>query len=547
MAGRRAEVPPAAELPSGILPSTVTNAEAANTLGGVEEMVAAVDVSDGLNDLSQILKQMENADHALRFFETKAEEVLAKLNAMLVEAGISPDDEFKVANESANFEEGISIAQSALEEDGPGGRKESLVFDSSFTSPFINGRFKDIETLSSTHHVTHSIVNPTTRKPLVSIHEATVADVQQATDAAAAALKGEWGSWSGSKRRDALLRLADAMEIQSEELAAAEALTGKTIVDARADVSASIDCVRFYAASLTTSHRTTNGEPILPPGVVNVLPGGSDVGASLVQHPNVQKISFTGSTSAGRKVGSSAILSGPGLRKPTLELGGKNPVIVFEDADLDEAVTHAVEAGFSNAGQNCCAGSRFLVHSAVHDAFIEKLEGRVAGLVVGNPLNSATQIGPLVDEAAFGKVSGYIQRGIEDGLELVFGGKPLQSEGFFVAPTAFKNVPDSHPLATDEIFGPVIAVLKPFTSLSEAISRANASPYGLAAGVMTSSHRTAETCIQNLRTGIVWVNTYNFVPPFLPLGGVGESGFGKDCGLEALDEFSHMKAVYSAF
>ncbi|KAJ3212985.1 hypothetical protein HDU67_003477 [Dinochytrium kinnereticum] len=409
-----------------------------------------------------------------------------------------------------------------------------------------------------------------------------------------------------------MLRLADAMEARSEDLALAEAVTGKPIMDARADVSASVDCMRFFAGFCDKIHarsfsygpnlrtytlreplgvcglitsfnyplllatwklapslaagNTTILKParqtplstlllaslsatstpkgsILPPGVLNVLPGGANVGEIIVKDPLVKKISFTGSTAAGRRVGVGAVESGPGLKRTALELGGKNAIIVCDDADVNAAVEHIIEASFSNAGQNCCAGSRILVDRSLYHDFTFRLKERMNLLRVGDPLQEDTQIGPLVDETAMLKVQEFIKSGVKDGLELLSKENSLDRQGYFVEPTAFQNVPDDHPIAKDEIFGPVVAILKPFDTLEEAICRANNTQYGLASGVMTRSVANAEQCISKLKCGFVWVNTYNFVPPFLPLGGVGESGYGKDCGFEAIDEFTSTKSV----
>ncbi|KAJ3103106.1 hypothetical protein HDU97_010386 [Phlyctochytrium planicorne] len=395
------------------------------------------------------------------------------------------------------------------------------------SSPFIHGRF--LEPAIHDLKLLYTLVNPSTRLPLSKITEAGVSDVHAAVDSAQNAFQGEWSKWEGSKRRDAMLRLADAMEANAEDLALAEALTGKPISDARADVTASIDCMRFFAvlatwklapalasgntcilkparqtplsslllASIASSpppSRSSSTTPILPPGVLNVIPGGASVGETLVKHAKVNKISFTGSTKAGRMVGSAAVTAEPGIRRTTLELGGKNVVIVCEDADLENAVGHVIEASFSNAGQNCCAGSRLLLQESIAAKFTDMLVDRVRTLKIGDPLEETTQIGPLVDEQAMAKVQDYIAKGIADKIPLVYGGSRVGTAGNFIQPTT--------------------------------IERSNSSPYGLAAGVMTRSIATSETFISNLSTGFVWVNSYNLVPSFLPLGGVKESGGG---------------------
>ncbi|KAI8841710.1 Aldehyde/histidinol dehydrogenase [Chytridium lagenaria] len=447
----------------------------------------------------------------------------------------------------------------------------------SISSSFVNGSFKPSQ------GSLHAIISPVTESVVANIREASVSDVHAAVSAARSALNGPWENGRIAKK------LADAMESRAEDFAIAEAVTGKPITDARriygpnlrtytlreplgvcglitsfnyplllatwklAPALAAGNTVILKPArqtpfsSLLLASVSSSANPILPPGVLNVLLGGPSIGQALVTHRDTAKISFTGSTAVGRRVGAEAVANGPGMRRTALELGGKNAIIVCGDADLEAAVGHTIEASFSNAGQNCCAGSRIFVHSSVYDDFLGLLKDRASKLRIGDPMDEATQIGPLVDGNALRKVQTFVDNGVRDGLDLVLGGSPVDGKGFFVRPTIFKNVPDNHAIATEEIFGPVVAVLKPFETMDEVIERANDTPYGLAAGVMTTSIVNAERCVSGLKSGFVWVNTYNFVPPFLPLGGSRESGYGKDCGLEAIDEFTFTKSVYSSF
>ncbi|KAI8830219.1 aldehyde dehydrogenase [Chytriomyces cf. hyalinus JEL632] len=290
------------------------------------------------------------------------------------------------------------------------------------------------------------------------------------------------------------------------------------------------------------------GENILPPGVLNVVLGDATVGAALANHSGIQKLSFTGSTRGGNAV--AHILAGSGdagfPRPGTFELGGKNAIIVCEDADLEASVDQVVDAAFSNSGQNCCAASRLLLHASIHDEFIEMLVDRVKLLKVGDAMDSQTRVGPLVDSRAVATVVGAIEKANSDGFHLACGGASVLEPGFFVQPTVFTGVSDTSSLALHEIFGPVLAVLDPFENVDEAIQRANATPYGLAAGIFTNSLRHANLAVSKLKAGFVWVNCYNDVPSHMPLGGVKASGHGKECGYEAIDEFTSIKSVHAA-
>ncbi|KAJ3135561.1 hypothetical protein HK100_002614 [Physocladia obscura] len=291
-------------------------------------------------------------------------------------------------------------------------------------------------------------------------------------------------------------------------------------------------------------------DSVLPAGAVNVLLGDASVGAALVEKSGVNKISFTGSTAAGSHVAKSLATSN--LRKATLELGGKNAIIVYADANLDKAVTFIIEAAFSNAGQNCCAGSRLYLHSSVHDQVIQMLKRAASKLKIGDALNPDTDIGPLVDKTAMSRVDGFISRARarQNGavVEEIFETESfLELDGNFVPPTIFSNVADEDEIAIEEIFGPVLAVMKPFDTIEESVMRANSSKYGLAAGVFTESMKVAHIASSNLKAGFVWINQYNNMPPYMPLGGMKLSGYGKECGYEAIDEFTFTKSVFSSF
>ncbi|RKP05715.1 putative aldehyde dehydrogenase [Thamnocephalis sphaerospora] len=290
----------------------------------------------------------------------------------------------------------------------------------------------------------------------------------------------------------------------------------------------------------------------LPPGVLAVLPGGAEVGRALVEHPHVDRCSFTGSSAVGSEILRSSAASN--LKRCTLELGGKSALLVFPDVDLDRTVEDVYSAMFTNSGQNCCAGSRLLVHVDVHTTFLERLRARAERTLIG--VQEGDELGPLIDRAQYDRVRGYIQRAIDEGQGQLLCGGPrlpaaiqakLPTEFLGVPPTIFHDVSDDALIAREEIFGPVLTVLRPFQSFDEAIERANNTPFGLAAGVWTRSLGTAHRAVQRLRAGTVWVNNYNLLYPYMPFGGIGTSGFGKDMGEEALDEFSDIKTALMCF
>ncbi|MER8474361.1 aldehyde dehydrogenase family protein [Mesorhizobium sp. M1163] len=283
----------------------------------------------------------------------------------------------------------------------------------------------------------------------------------------------------------------------------------------------------------------------VPEGVVNIVTGtGTEAGAALAEHMGVDKIVFTGSTATGQSI---VRASAGNLKRVSLELGGKSPVIVCADADLDKAVPVAAMSVFANSGQICIAGSRLFVERAVHDEFIERLAAYAKGLRVGDGIDPATEIGPLVSEKQLQRVTGYLEAGTAEGAKLVTGGTRLVegalAAGNFVAPTVFAGVSDDMKIAREEIFGPVISAL-PFDTLDEAVERANNTPYGLAAGVFTQNLATAHRLSQKIRAGSVWVNTYHAIDPAVPFGGYKMSGYGREGGAEHLDEYLNTKGVF---
>lgn len=279
----------------------------------------------------------------------------------------------------------------------------------------------------------------------------------------------------------------------------------------------------------------------IPEGVVNVIPGyGPTAGAAITAHPDVSKVAFTGSTEVGRIIMTDAAKAN--LKKVSLELGGKSPLIIFKDADVDQAVELAHQAVFINQGQVCCAGSRTFVHEDIYDEFIKKSVERAQNRKVGDPFTETTEQGPQIDDEMFNKVLKLIKSGKSEGAKLECGGERLGDTGYFIKPTVFTNVTDNMTIAKEEIFGPVQCVLK-FKTLEEVIERANKTSYGLAAGIVTKDLNTAILFAQSVEAGSVWVNCYNTITPQTPFGGYKESGIGREMGEVSLNEYLHVKTV----
>jgi aldehyde dehydrogenase (NAD+) len=283
----------------------------------------------------------------------------------------------------------------------------------------------------------------------------------------------------------------------------------------------------------------------LPDGVLNIVTGlGAEAGAALAAHPGVDKIVFTGSTATGQAIARAATVN---LKRVSLELGGKSPVIVCKDADMEKAVPVAAMAVFANSGQICIAGSRLFVAREIHDEFVRRVAEFASGLKIGHGIHTDTDIGPIISARQAERIAGHLAMGQQEGAAVLAGGnkveRPDLTGGHFIEPTVFGGVTDQMSIARDEIFGPVISAL-PFDTIDEVVTRANATPYGLAAGVFSTHLGTAHKLAHRLKAGSVWVNMYHAIDPAVPFGGVKMSGYGREGGVEHMEEYLDTKAIW---
>ena len=465
---------------------------------------------------------------------------------------------------------------------------------------YINGEL--VEPLSGE---VRALSEPATGESLARVAMAGEADIDRAVDAAQAALAGPWGKTPPTERSRLLHALADAMVANRKELADLEVRNvGKAISSVKAELNQGVENFRFYGsaiASVAGRANTLGGsllfyslkEPVgvagqivpwnyplmmttwklapalaagcavvlkpdsltpltalrlaelaaevgFPPGAVNIVPGpGTTTGAYLVRHPGVDKIAFTGSTETGGEI--MRLASSP-IKRITLELGGKSPNLVFADANLGDAIPSSVWSIYYSAGQSCEARSRVLVEQSIYDEFVSQFSDKTQQLRLGDPLDPETQVGSLISPEHRDKVHGYVERGREEGAEVVAGGEAGDGKGAFYKPTVLANVESSMSVAQEEIFGPVVTVI-PFEDEKDAIGIANDVRYGLMATVWTGDPARGHRIASRIKSGTVGINTPYTAFPGIPFGGYKQSGFGRELGLETLELYLETKSV----
>jgi acyl-CoA reductase-like NAD-dependent aldehyde dehydrogenase len=475
----------------------------------------------------------------------------------------------------------------------------------------LHGLFIDGREVEASRPDVLDVLNPATGELLAQICHASEADVDRAVRSAAAAFESrEWASMSNRTRAKLINKLADVFEANLEEMYHLETLNnGRPVNETRAQVSRLPDFLRYnaglaiarrdsvipvdgnylnytirtpigvvgnstpfnhplmimikslaptLASGCTTVVKPSEYTPLttlrlaalfveagLPPGVFNVVTGlGPTTGKALAEHPGLAKWVLTGGTEAGRITGASA---GRNFAHQTLELGGKTPVLVFDDYDVDQAVNLAAFGAFVGAGQTCICGSRQIVQDSIYDAFVEKLAAKAKSIRIGNPVDASVQLGPVVSARQQQRVLGYINIGLnEDKARLVAGGKvpsdPALANGFFVEPTVFADVTPEMRIFQEEVFGPFVSVSK-FSTEEEALALANNSPFGLAGAVRTKDVTRAHRVAAKIKCGIVWINDHHRLDPASPWGGVKDSGIGRECGTESFDQHFETKSV----
>jgi len=455
---------------------------------------------------------------------------------------------------------------------------------------FINGQFQ--QPLAKKYFPS---INPSNEQQLSRIAKAESEDVDMAVKSARVAFNGQWGKISGKERAKYIYRIARLIQEKSKELAIVETLDGGKPIRESRDIDIPLAAAHFFyyagwadkleyafpnrfpkplgvvgqiipwnfplmmaawkiAPALATGNTVVLKpaestsitalllaeiikEAELPPGVVNIITGDGSTGNLIVNHPDVNKIAFTGSTQVGKSIMEN--ISGTNKRS-TMELGGKAANIIFEDAPLDQAVEGVINGIYFNQGHVCCAGSRLFIQESVYDVVLRKLKDRMQSLVVGNPLDKNTDIGAVNSKQQLATIQKYIDIGVKEGADIFQLNCELPKNGYWCPPTLFTNVSQSHSIAKEEIFGPVLAV-QTFRTTQEVINKANNTPYGLSAGVWTDKGSKAFNLASKLKAGVIWANTYNKFDPTSPFGGYKESGHGREGGLHGLSPYLNLE------
>jgi len=466
-------------------------------------------------------------------------------------------------------------------------------------SHFIDGAY-----VEDTNGTPIPVIYPATGETIATLYAATPAIVEQAITSARKA-QAAWAAMTGTERGRILRRAADMIRERNHDLSVLETYdTGKPYQETSvADATSGADALEYFgglAGSLTGEHiqlgedwvytrrealglcvgigawnyptqiacwkaapalacgnamifKPSETTPLcalkvaeilieagLPAGLFNVVQGMGEVGQSLVTDARVDKVSLTGSVPTGRKVYAAAA---EGIKHVTMELGGKSPMIVFEDADIDNAVSGAILGNFYSSGQICSNGTRVFVHRDIKEAFLARLSERLENAVIGDPMDPDTSFGPMVSDRQMQIALDYVAKGEAEGARLVYGGKRIERDGFYMQPTVFADVKDDMVIAREEIFGPVMAVLD-FEDEAEVMARANATEFGLAAGVFTQNLTRAHRVAAGFEAGTCYINTYNDAPVEAPFGGMKNSGVGRENSKAAINHYSQLKSVY---
>ena len=468
-------------------------------------------------------------------------------------------------------------------------------------SHFIDGQY-----IEDTAGDPIPVIYPATGAIIATVYSATPAIIEQAL-AAAKRAQVEWAAWTATNRGRVLRRAADIMRDRNHELSVLETYdTGKPYQETSvADATSGADALEYFgglAGAITGEHiqlgvdfvytrreplgvcvgigawnyptqiAAWKGAPALacgnamvfkpsettplsalkvaeilheagaPAGVYNVVQGYGAVGASLITDDRVAKVSLTGSVPTGRKVYAAAA---EGIRHVTMELGGKSPLVIFDDADLENAVSGAILGNFYSSGQVCSNGTRVFVQKGIKEAFLTRMAERLKGVKMGDPQDPDVNFGPMVSENQRNIVMGYIEKGVAEGARLITGGNLVDGDGFYIEPTVFADVTDDMTIAREEIFGPVLSVLD-FDTEEEVLARANDTEFGLAAGVFTADLTCAHRMVAGFEAGTCYINTYNLAPVEAPFGGSKLSGVGRENSKAAIEHYSQVKGVYVA-